>query len=144
MDTAKTDFLAQKSLAVVGVSKSGGFGAMAFRELRKRGYQVFPVGRTADNIDGQPCAHSLDELPQKVDAVVTIVPPAETEKVLDDCARLGIHHVWMQQGSESPAAVEKAKTLGLSAVPGGCVLMYADPHSFHRAHAWVWKVLGKA
>lgn len=142
-DQAKTDFLSQKTLAVVGVSRAGGFGALAVRELVKRSYRVFAVSRTAETIDGQPCHASLDALPEPVGGVLAVVPPPETEKILEDCARLGIHHVWMQQGSESPAAVAKARELGLSAVSGACVLMYASPRGFHGFHAWLWKLFGK-
>ena len=42
------DFVAQKKLAVVGVSRRGrGFGAAALKELRGRGYEVYGVNASA-------------------------------------------------------------------------------------------------
>ena len=143
MGDAKEEFLAQERIAVVGVSRSRGFGNMAFRELRKRGYRVYPVNRLAETVEGVQSYSSLDELPEPVDGVLTVIPPDQTEKVVADCVRLGIKRVWMQQGSESEAAIRTCQENGISVVHGACILMYADPASFHRFHRWIWRLLGK-
>ena len=52
---------------------------------------------------------------QKPDVVITVVRPAAAELVIEDCNKLGIKEVWMQPGSESPAALEKAGTYGIKA-----------------------------
>jgi predicted CoA-binding protein len=105
MSTESDVFVAQRTLALVGVSRTRGFGNTLFRHLKRKGYRVFPVNARADTVEGEPCFRRLDDLPEPVDGVVTVVPPAETKNVVEDCARLGIRHVWMQQGSESDAAV---------------------------------------
>jgi len=141
MSAASEAFVASKTLAVVGVSRTRGFGNSLFRHLKKRGFQVFPVNANADAVEGEPCYRRLDDLPQPVDGVVTVVPPAQTEKVVGDCARLGIARVWMQQGSESDAAVALCRDKGIAEVHGACLIMHTDggfPHSLHRM---VWKLL---
>ncbi len=143
MTDAKQEFLAEKSIAVVGVSRSSGFGNIAFRELKKQGYQVYPVNSLADTVEGEKCYRSLDELPGPVGGVLTVVPKAETQKVVEDCARLGIKKVWLQQGSESPEAIKLCDEKGISAVHHACIMMYAHPKGFHAFHGFVWKVLGK-
>ena len=140
---AKQEFLAERTIALVGVSQTRGFGNMAFRELRKKGYQVYPLSHSATAVEGEKCYRSLDDLPGPVGGVLTVVPPAPTEKVVADCARLGIKRVWMQQGSESPEAIRLCHENGISVVHNACILMYADPTSYHRFHRWVWKILGK-
>jgi uncharacterized protein len=63
--------------------------------------------------------------------------------VVEDCARLGIKHLWMQQGAESKEAVALCHDKGIAAVAGECLLMHTEapfPHSIHR---WLWKKLGK-
>ena len=58
-------FLAEPAIAVVGVSRSGkGFGNFAARELRRKGYRVYPVNPEADLIDGERCFRSLSGLPR--------------------------------------------------------------------------------
>jgi predicted CoA-binding protein len=78
-----------------------------------------------------------------VGGVVAVVPPAETEKIVEDCGRLGIRRVWMQQGSESPKAIERCRALGIAAVSGECLIMYTNPGFPHTIHRFIWKVLGK-
>ena len=139
----KEAFVAETSLAVVGVSRKSGFGRRLFAHLKGKGYRVFPVNTQADSIDGERCYRRLDELPEPVGGVVTVVPPAETEKIVEDCGRLGIHRLWMQQGSESPAAVERCRARGIAAVAGECLIMHSGagfPHSIHR---FIWKLVGK-
>ena len=143
MDNDKQIFVAEKTLAIVGVSRKRGFGKQLFSHLKRKGYKVLAVNAQADSIDGEPCYRGLDNLPEPVGGVVTVVPPAETEKVVEDCGRLGIRRVWMQQGSESKAAVERCRALGISAVAGECLIMHTNPGFPHSIHRLIWKVLGK-
>ena len=111
--------------------------------LKRKGYQVHPVSIRGVAVDGEQSYRSLDELKGKVNAVVTVVPSARTDKVVADCARLGLKHVWMQQGSSSPKAVQMCRDAGISEVHGACVFKYANPTSIHGVHRWVWKMTGK-
>ena len=139
----KQEFVAEKSVAIVGVSRTRGFGNMVLKALKARGYEVFPVNANADTVEGEPCFKSLEALPKPVGGVITIVPPDQTEKVVEECARLGIKRVWMQQGSESPVAIKLCEQKGIALVHGACIMMYAQPAGLHRFHAFVWKLLGK-
>jgi len=76
----------------------------------------------------------LSELPEAVDGVVIVVPPPETEAVVDDAAQVGIRRVWMQQGAESQAAIRFCEERDISAVHGECILMFAKPAGLHRLH----------
>jgi predicted CoA-binding protein len=143
--SAVNDFLAQRTLAVVGVSRSGKkFGNTIFRELKAKGYKLYPVNPNAESVEGERCYPSLSALPEPVDGVLIVVPPAETERVVHEAAAAGIRRVWMQQGAQSEAAVRFCAENGISAVAGECVLMFAEPSAFyHQMHRWVWGVLGK-
>jgi hypothetical protein len=139
------DFLAQRSLAIVGVSRSGKkFGNTIYKTLKERGYRLYPVHPQAETVEGDPCYRSLGVLPEKVGGVVVCVPPYQTEQVVHDAFAAGIERVWMQQGAESYAAIRYCEKNGISAVHGHCILMFAEPvASFHRVHRWVWKLFGK-
>ncbi|MFB3920353.1 MAG: CoA-binding protein [Terriglobia bacterium] len=139
------DFVAQRRLAIVGVSRRGRkFGNFAFRELRSKGYRMFPVHPQAETIEGERCYASLSALPEPVDGILVVVPPAQTEQVVRDAAAAGIRRVWMQQGAESPAAVQFCRENGVREVHGECILMFVEPAAWwHRAHRWVWGLLGK-
>jgi uncharacterized protein len=143
--TAVNDFVSQKTLAIVGVSrKKAKFGNYAFRELRAKGYQLFPVHPEAETIEGERCYRNLSELPEPVGGVLVVVPPAQTEQIVRDAAAAGIQRVWMQQGAESPTAIKFCEENNIRVVHGECILMFAEPAAwFHRAHRSVWKLLGK-
>lgn len=143
--TAVSDFLAQKTLAVVGVSRQGGkFGNTAYNELKAKGYRVLAVHPQAESVEGDPCYPNLAVLPEAVGGVLIVVPPVETEKVVQEAAAASIRHVWIQQGAESEAAIRFCQENGLNAVYGECILMFAEPTAFgHRLHRWIWGLLGR-
>jgi hypothetical protein len=143
--SAVQEVLAQRTLALVGVSRGGKkFGNGIYRELRGKGYKVFPVHPQAEKIEGDPCYPSLKALPEEAGAVVICVPPTQAERVVEQAFEAGITRVWLQQGAESYAAVRFCENHEMTAVHGQCILMFAEPvRSFHGFHRWIWKLVGK-
>jgi len=141
---AITKFLNQKTLAVVGVSRSEKkFSYRLFKSLKAKGYQLFAVNPNAKNIDGESCFGNIQSLPQQVNGVVIVVPPNQTEKVVKDAAAAGINHIWIQQGSESEGAIDYCRKSGINVIHNQCILMFAEPSFPHNCHRYVWKVMGK-
>jgi len=142
---AVDEFVAQEALAVVGVSRSGkGFGNAALGELVANGYRVHPVHPEAATLRGLPCARDLASLSEPVGGVLVVVPPERTEAVVREASAAGIGRVWMQQGSESPAAIAYCAEHGIDAVHGECILMFLRrPGGVHRFHRAVRRLLGR-
>lgn len=104
-------------IAVVGVSDDASkYGHKIFRDLLKAGYPVKGVNPKGGFVLGRNIYKSLSELEKKPDLVITVVPPAVTEDTVEECNKLGIKSIWMQPGSESDAAVERADTYGIKTV----------------------------
>ena len=138
------DFLSQRKLAVAGASRSAlGFGAMALKQLRGQGYQVYAVNPRAAEVCGQPCYRGLAALPEPVDGVFVAVPRAACESVVREAAAAGIRRVWIQQGCDTPEALEFCAASGITVVAKECILMFVAPRGFHRFHRWVWGILGR-
>ena len=139
------EFLAQKNIAVVGVSrKKTKFGNAIYRELKQKGYNVIPVNPNMKFFEGDNCYPDLISVPVQVDAVVINVPPIQTEKVVREANEAGIKKVWLQQGSQSDEAINYCEENEIDFVSNECILMFAQPSAFiHRAHKWVWSVLEK-
>jgi len=139
------EFLNQKKIAVVGVSrKKTKFGNVIYKELKQKGYQVFPINPNITEYEGETCYPDLLSLPEKIDAVVICVPPVQTEKVVKEVVQIGIDKLWLQQGSQSDEAIKFCEENGIECIYNECILMFAQPSAFiHRAHKWVWGVLGK-
>lgn len=139
------EFLSQRSLAVVGVSRDRKkFGNVIYRTLKEKGYKVFAVNRNADTVEGDSCYHSLGNIPEKVGGVVVCVPPEQAEHVAQEAVSTGIERMWFQQGAASYAALRHCEKGEVKTVSGQCILMFVEPvTSIHRFHRWVWKVIGK-
>ncbi len=140
-----TDFLAQKKLAIVGVSRSHEkFSNAVYRELKAKGYQLFPINPNADSVEGDHCYPNLGALPEPVGGAVIIVPRPEVELVVKDAAKAGITRVWIQQQSETNAAIDFCNENGINVIHNECVMMFAEPTAFfHKFHRWVWGMAGK-
>ncbi|RLI40405.1 CoA-binding protein [Candidatus Bathyarchaeota archaeon] len=119
------EFLNKKNVfAVVGASRDPKkYGYQVYKDLRKAGYRVYPVNPNADEILGDRCYPSIEDLPVKPDVVDIVVPPKITERVVKTCRKLGIRKVWMQPGSESEAAIKFCEENGMDVVHGVCVMV---------------------
>lgn len=138
-------FLNLKNIAVSGVSSKGkGFGVAVFKHLKDNGYTVFGVNKNGGFSNSIKLYNSLSSIEHKIDAIVTVVPPAETEIVVQEAKDLGINNIWMQQGSESKNAIDFCKHNGISVVHNECIMMFVEPvKSIHGFHRWINKLVGK-
>lgn len=145
---AITEFLAQKRIAVAGVSRTKTEAANAIlRKLRDSGYEVFAVNPRATELEGVTCYPDLASLPEGVDAVVVATHPKVAPTVVRECADLGIRHVWMHRsfgaGSVSDEAVTFCREHGISVIPGGCPMMFCAPVDVgHRCMRWFLRMTG--
>jgi len=149
MKEAASEFLANKRIAVTGVSRSAqGHGSnVVYQRLRERGYQVFAVNPNADVVEGDRCYPDLRSIPGGVSAVVIGTRPERAEATMRECAELGIKHVWMHRsvggGSVSAAATDYGLGQGINVIPGGCPLMFEPvDDGGHRAMRFVFTLTG--
>ena len=96
IDNMVQDFLAQKKIAVVGVSDKRETGCnLNYKKFKDNGYQVYAVNPRIPTYDGAPCYPDLKSLPEKPDAVFILASPKVTDQIVQQCVDLGIKHVWM-------------------------------------------------
>lgn len=120
------DFLAAGPWAVVGASTDRSkYGNKVLRCYQQAGKApVYPVHPKEREIEGLAAYPSLTALPERPRAISIITPPKITEAVVEECATLGIRHLWMQPGAESPRAIERCRELGLALLASGpCLLV---------------------
>ena len=116
-------FLAQRSLAVVGVSRNPNkYGNKIFRQLKASGYEVYAINSAASMVDDKPCYPGLADLPVKVGGVVAVVPSEQTRIIAREAMQLGIRHIWMQPGAESDTVVQFCEENELNCISGMCLL----------------------
>ncbi|MFC1501188.1 CoA-binding protein [Elusimicrobiota bacterium] len=113
-----------KKIVVIGVSdREHKYGFKIFRDLLQAGYNVEGVNPRGIEVLGKKLHKNLQELKYIPDMAITVVNPEITEKVVEDCKKLGIKEIWMQPGSESQAAIDKAKNYGLSVTHNACIMI---------------------
>jgi predicted CoA-binding protein len=142
---AVEEFLSHRTLAIIGVSRSGKkFGNAVHKELKNKGYRLYPIHPEVSEIEGDRCWPSIAALPEPVDGIILVVHPEQTEKLVQEAAKHGIRRIWMQQGASSETALAWCRDNGIAPIHGECILMFAEPLGwFHRVHRWIWRVLGK-
>ncbi len=138
-------FFESPAYAVIGVSADRKkFGNTVFRTMKEKGLTVYPVHPSHETVEGEKCYRDVRSLPPDVASIVTVVPPAITQLVVEDALTRGMKHVWMQPGSNSSVAAEAARKAGASVVDGECILMFLEPvGSVHKVHRFVNKIFGK-
>jgi predicted CoA-binding protein len=149
LDEAVQDFLMQKRIAVVGVSRDRTHvGRMLLKKLRTGDREVIPVNPAAAEIEGVRCYPDLKSIPGGVTAVVVVTRPSVAASIVKQCAELGIRRVWLHRsfgaGSASEYAVRIARETGTTLIPTGCPMMFCEPVDIgHRCFRWCMRITGK-
>ncbi len=155
IDNLVQNFLAQKKIAVVGVSDKRETGCnLAYTKFKENGYQVFAVNPRISTFNGDACYPDLKSLPEKPDAVFLLTNPKVTDQLIQQCVDLGIKHVWMHcmmgtkpglasgMTSVSQSAVEMCEANGIEVIPGSCPNQFIKPDFGHSMMRGLWKMLG--
>ena len=118
------EFIKQKKFAVVGATDNPQkYGHQIVKNLKDRGYEVYPINPRLKEVEGLVCYPALDGLPVKPDVVDFVVPPPATEEILKQCTELGLDRIWLQPGSESEAALSYCREHNMKVVHDVCVMM---------------------
>ncbi len=155
IDELVKDFLAQKKIAVVGVSDQRETGCnMSYKKFKQAGYQVYAVNPRISTFDGDPCYPDLKSLPEKPEAVFILASPKVTDLIVQQCVDLGVKHVWMHcmmgtkpglatsMSSVSPEAVRLARENGIAVIPGSCPNQFIKPDFGHAMMRGMWRMFG--
>jgi uncharacterized protein len=149
------DFLAQKKIAVVGVSDKRETGCNAgYRRFKEAGYTVSAVNPRITTFEGDPCYPDLKSIPEKPDAVFILTNPQVTEQIVQECVDLGIQRVWMHclmgtkpglaanMTSVSQQAVQTCRENGITVIPGACPNQFLNPDFGHGMMRVIFRSLG--
>lgn len=155
IDELVKDFLAQKKIAVVGVSDKRETGCNAgYRRFKEAGYQVYAVNPRISTFEGDPCYPDLKSIPEKPEAVFILANPQVTEQIVQQCVELGVGRVWMHcmmgtkpglgagMTSVSQEAVQTCQEQGITVIPGACPNQYLNPDFGHKMMRVIFRTLG--
>lgn len=112
------------TIAVVGATDDPSkYGAVIYRDLKRKGFTVYAVNPNRSVVDGDPAYASLADLPEDPTIVNLVVPGHVGLRVLDDAAARGLRNIWVQPGAESPALLTKLHEGDFAYLANACVMV---------------------
>ena len=117
------DLLKMHTVAVVGCSPKPARPSYQIASyLLDAGYRVIPVNPGHDEILGEKCYPSLKDIPEPVDVVDVFRRSEHVAEIISSAIAIKAKGIWLQDGVESPAAVEEARRKGLRVVVNDCFM----------------------
>ncbi len=111
-----------KTIAVLGLSpKEDRPSFRVARGMQDHGYRIIPVRPAVKEVLGEKAYPDLAAVPDAIDLVDVFRAPEFVDAIVDDCIRLGIKRLWLQEGVVNQAAAEKAQAAGITVVMDRCV-----------------------
>jgi uncharacterized protein len=115
-----------RTIAILGLSETPGKPSHhVAEELQKFGYRIVPVNPTAKEILGERAWPDLESALKgagPVDVVDVFRRPEHVAAIVDDCLRLRVPALWLQESVVDAAAAAKARAAGLFVVMDRCIL----------------------
>jgi predicted CoA-binding protein len=116
-----------RTIAVVGLSADPARPShRVARALQGFGYRIIPVVPAQSEILGEAAVASLEELPrvlsvgERVDLVDVFRRPEFVAGIVDECIRLKLPALWLQDGVIDPVAAQRAVAAGIFTVMDRC------------------------
>lgn len=114
-----------RTVAVLGLSETLGRPSHnVAKALQKFGYRIVPVNPTATEILGERAWPDLDAAlagAGPVDVVDVFRRPEHVAAIVEDCIRLKVPAIWLQDGVIDEAAAQKARDTGIFTVMNRCM-----------------------
>ncbi|MCB1622984.1 MAG: CoA-binding protein [Pseudomonadales bacterium] len=118
---------AARTIAVVGLSADATRPSHGVaRSLQGFGYRIVPVTPAAERILGEVCFASLEEAvgalgAETIDIVDVFRRPQHVKAIVDDCIRLKLRALWLQDGVIDANAAARAVSAGIFTIMDRCI-----------------------
>jgi predicted CoA-binding protein len=110
-----------QTIAVVGASPDPSRTShRVMRYLQRAGYRCIPVNPNADDVLGERCYPSLEDLPEPVDLVDVFRRAEYCADAAREAAAIGAPALWLQLGLRSVEARNVAEEAGMEYVEDAC------------------------
>ena len=112
------------TVAVVGATDNPEkYGSVIYRDLKRKGFTVFPVNPKRSTVDGDLAFDRIEKISKPPTIVNLVVPPEVTLDVLTQCLNLGLVNIWLQTGSESPKVMRFLRENGFNYLANECIMV---------------------
>ncbi len=112
-----------KTIAVVGYSPKPDRPSHAIaRRMQQFGYRIIPVRPGISEGLGEKAYRDLASVPEHIDLVNVFRASEFVPEVVDECLRLGLKRIWMQENIWNEEAAERAQAAGMTVIMDRCIL----------------------
>lgn len=141
---AVQEFVSKKHIAIAGISKDPKkFGNAVLKELKNKGYSIYPVHPEISETEGIKCYKNISELPDTVESLFISTKPGKTPDLVKAAHNKNIKHIWLQQGAQHDETLKYAIENKLNIIYKQCILMFTEPvTSIHKYHRGFNKIFG--
>ena len=120
-----------KTIAVVGLSPNPGRPSYGVSQsMQGFGYTIIPVHPAAREILGAKAYPRLADIPNPIDLVNVFRRTEHLDGIVDECLKLGLKNIWIQEGIVNEPAALKALQGGMNVVMDRCI--YRDYRQYCR------------
>ena len=110
------------NIAVVGLSPNPARPSYGVaRAMQQFGYNIIPVHPSAQQVLGAKAYPRLADVPLPIELVNVFRRAEHIGEVVDECLRLGLKALWIQEGIVNVAAAERARAGGMTVVMDRCI-----------------------
>lgn len=115
---------ADTTIAIVGATDNPAkYGYVIYRDLKRKGFTVYPVNPNRRRVEGDEAFPSLRNLPAEPTLVNVVVPPEITFLILQECLDLGWMNVWLQPGAENPKVMALLQQHAFNYLANACIMV---------------------
>ena len=112
-----------KTIAVVGYSpKPDRPSHTIARRMQQFGYRIIPVRPGISEGLGEKAYRDLASVPERIDLVNVFRASEFVPDVVDECLRLGLQRIWMQENIWNEEAAGRARAAGMTVIMDRCIL----------------------
>jgi predicted CoA-binding protein len=113
---------AAETIAVLGLSNNPARPSYRVAQaMQGFGYRIIPVRPGQSEVLGETAYAALADLPRIPDIVDVFRAPEHVAGIVDECIRLGVKALWLQEGVVDAAAAERARAAGIFVVMDRCI-----------------------
>jgi len=117
-----------RTVAIVGLSSNPARPSYGVaRALQRFGYRIVPVNPGESTVLGERAVPTLDRVAdvlapgERIDIVDVFRRPEHVAAIVEDCIRLKVPALWLQDGVIDEAAAERAQAAGITTVMDRCI-----------------------
>lgn len=111
-----------KNIAVVGLSpKPNRPSYVVAKAMQGFGYRIIPVRPAVAEVLGEKAYATLADITEPVDLVDAFRAAEQIDELVDECIRLKLPALWIQEGIVNEPAARRAREAGMFVVMDRCI-----------------------